>query len=144
VDLLYKLTAHVADLGSELAVAESVTNVYDRRAVGRLVRQLDEERKAAVEQLKHVAYFRRQVVWLQERFPKAELEAVPGLVKLVDRQEIAAADRYYEGPGGCLSGTLIVSHTREEAMDHGAPNDPSRSDSGTSLHDGVIRGIGAQ
>ena len=79
MDLLYKLTARVADLGSELAVAESVTGVYDRRAVGRLVRQLDEERKAAVEQLKHVTYFHRQVVWLQERFPRAELEAVPGL-----------------------------------------------------------------
>jgi type I restriction enzyme M protein len=93
VDLLYKLTARVADLGSELAVVtESVTDVYDRRAVGRLVRQLDEERKAAVEQLKHVAYFHRQVVWLQERFPKAELEVVPGLVRLVDRQEIEAAD----------------------------------------------------
>lgn len=57
-----------------------------------MVKQLDEERKAAVEQLKHVIYFHRQVVWLQERFPKAELEAVPGLVKLVDKQEIEAAD----------------------------------------------------
>jgi len=57
VDLLYKLTARVADLGSELAVVESVTDVYDRRAAGRLVRQLDEERKAAVDQLKHVVYF---------------------------------------------------------------------------------------
>ena len=56
---------------------------YDRRATGRLVKQLDEERKAAVEQLKHAAYFHRQVAWLQDRFPKAELEAVPGLVKLV-------------------------------------------------------------
>jgi len=86
VDLLYKLTARMADLGSELAVVESVTDVYDRRAVGRLVRQLNEERKAAVEQLKHVAYFHRQVVWLQERFPKAELEVVPGLVKLIGRR----------------------------------------------------------
>ena len=82
----------MADLGSELAVAESVTNVYDRRTVSRLMRQLDEERKATVEQLKHVTSFHRQVVWLQERFPKAELEAVPGLVSLVDRQEIKAAD----------------------------------------------------
>jgi hypothetical protein len=53
-------------------------------------------------------------------------------------------NRYYEGPGGCLSGTIIGSHTLEEEMDHGAPYDPSGSDSGTSLHDGVIRGIGAQ
>jgi type I restriction enzyme M protein len=92
VDLLYKLIARMADVGSELAVAESVADVYDRRAAGRLVKQLDEERKTAVEQLKRVAYFHRQVVWLQERFPRAELEAVPGLVKLVDNQEIEAAD----------------------------------------------------
>jgi hypothetical protein len=86
------LPDHVAELGSELAVAESVADVYDRRAADQLVRQLDEERKAAVEQLKHVTYFHRQVGWLQERFPKAELEAVPGLVKLVDGQEIEATD----------------------------------------------------
>jgi len=32
------------------------------------------------------------VAWLQKRFLNAELEAVPGLVKLVDRKEIEAAD----------------------------------------------------
>jgi type I restriction enzyme M protein len=42
--------------------------------------------------LKHAVYFHRQVAWLQDRFPKAQLEAVPGLVKLVDRREIDAAD----------------------------------------------------
>src|SRR5207245_2578004 len=63
-----------------------------RRATGRLVKQLDEERKAAVEQLKQAAYFHRQVVWLQDRFPKAELQSVPGLVKLVDKKAIEAAD----------------------------------------------------
>lgn len=91
VDLLYKLTARVADLGSELAGDDAVA-AYDRRAAGKLVKQLDEQRKAAVEQLKHTVYFHRQVVWLQDRFPKAELQAVPGLVKLVDRKEIEAAD----------------------------------------------------
>jgi type I restriction enzyme M protein len=92
VDLLYKLTARVADLGGDLAGDETVSAIYDRRATGRLVKQLDEERKAAVEQLKGAAYFHRQVAWLQDRFPKAELQAVPGLVKLVDRKEIEAAD----------------------------------------------------
>lgn len=92
VDLIYKLTARVADVGSELAASESVSATYDRRATGRLVKQLDEQRKAAVEQLKHTVYFHRQVAWLQERFPKAELVAVPGLVKLVDRKEVEAAD----------------------------------------------------
>ena len=92
VDLLYKLAARVTDMGAELAADDAISAVYDRRAAGRLVKQLDEERKAAVEQLKRAVYFHRQVVWLQDRFPKAELQAVPGLVKLVDRSEIAAAE----------------------------------------------------
>jgi type I restriction enzyme M protein len=92
VDLLYKLAVRVADLGAELASDDTISTGYDRRATGRLVKQLDEERKAAVEQLKHAAYFHRQVAWLQDRFPRAELEAVSGLVKLVDRKEIEAAD----------------------------------------------------
>ena len=92
VDLLYKLTARVADLGAELASDDAISFVYDRRSTGRLVKQLDEERKAAVEQLKQAVYFYRQAAWLQDRFPNAELQAVPGLVKLVDRKEIEAAD----------------------------------------------------
>ena len=92
VDLLYKLAARLADLGAELVADDALSAAYDRRATGRLVKQLDEQRKAAVEQLKHAAYFHRQVAWLQDRFPKAELQAVPGLVKLVDRKEIEAAD----------------------------------------------------
>ncbi|MEX2171509.1 MAG: N-6 DNA methylase [Pirellulales bacterium] len=92
VDLLYKLAARVGDLGAEMAADDAIYAAWDRRAAGRLVKQLDEERKSAVEQLKHAAYFHRQVAWLQDRFPKAELEAVAGLVKLVDRKEIEAAD----------------------------------------------------
>jgi type I restriction enzyme M protein len=92
VDLLYKLASRIADVGAELSTDEVVSEAYDRRATGRLVRQLDEERKAAVGQLKHAVYFHRQVAWLQDRFPEAELAAVPGLVKLVDRKDIEAAD----------------------------------------------------
>jgi len=92
VDLLYKLAARVADLGAELAADDAIPAAYDRRSTAKLVKQIDEERKAAGEQLKHAVYFHRQVAWLQDRFPKAELEAVPGLVKLVDRKDIEAAD----------------------------------------------------
>jgi len=42
--------------------------------------------------LKHAGYFHKQVVWLQDRFPDAELVAVPGLVKVVTRSESEAAD----------------------------------------------------
>ena len=92
LDLLYKLAAHVADLGSLLATDESISAVYERRATLRVVRKLDEVRKTAVEQLKHVVYFHRQVSWLQDRFPNAILADVPGLVKLVDRKDIEAAE----------------------------------------------------
>jgi len=92
LDLLYKLAARVADLGVQLAADDAISAAYDRRATGRLVKQLDEERKAAVEQLRNAVYFHRQVAWLQNRFPTAELQAVPGLVKLVDRKELETAD----------------------------------------------------
>lgn len=92
MDLLYKLAARSADLGAGLTTDDVVTEAYDRRATGKLVKQLDDERKTAVEQLKQAVYFHRQVVWLQDRFPKAEFQAVPGLVKVVDRKEIEAAD----------------------------------------------------
>ncbi len=99
VDLLYKLAARVADLSAEFSLSpgnggegQGEGATYDRRAVGKLVKQLDDERKSAVEQLKHAVYFHRQVAWLLDRFPKAELQAVPGLVKLVDRAEIEGAD----------------------------------------------------
>ena len=92
VDLLHKLAARVSDLGAELAADEIISATYDRRATAKLVKQLDEERKAAVAQLRQAVYFHRQIVWLQDRFPKAELQAVPGLVRLVDRKEIEAAD----------------------------------------------------
>jgi type I restriction enzyme M protein len=92
IDLLYKLAARTANRSAELSSDDAVAAAYDRRAMGRLLRQLDETRKAAVEQLKHAVYFHRQAAWLQDRFPNAELEAVPGLVNLVDRKDIAAAD----------------------------------------------------
>jgi type I restriction enzyme M protein len=92
VDLVYKLAARVTDTGYELAGNETIAESYDRRAVAKLVKKFDEERKSAVEQLKLPPYFHRQIAWLQDRFPKAELQDVAGLVKLVDRKEIEKAD----------------------------------------------------
>ncbi len=92
VDLLYKLASRAASIAADLAAVEAVAEVYDRRATGKLIKQLDEQRRAAVEQLKHATYFHRHIVWLQDRFPKAEIQAVSGLVKVVTRKDIEAAD----------------------------------------------------
>ncbi len=86
VDLLYKLCARAGQLAAELSADDAVAMHLDRQAASKRVKQLDEERKAAVEQLKQAAYFHRQVAWLQDRFPKAELEAVPGLCKTRDAE----------------------------------------------------------
>jgi type I restriction enzyme M protein len=92
VDLLYKLAGRAGQTAQELASVEEAVEFYDRRTVNRLIKQLDEERKQAVEQLKLAAYFHRQIHWLQERFPEAQMAAVPGLCKVVSKAEIEAAD----------------------------------------------------
>ena len=92
VDFLYKLSARVNSAAAELAKDESFAALYDRREVGKRIKQLEEQRRSAAEQLKHVAYFHRHIVWLQDRFPNAEMQPVPGLVKVITREEIAEAD----------------------------------------------------
>ncbi len=89
VDVLYRLAARVANLDSS---DETISASYDRRETLRRIKKLDEERRTAVDQLKRAAYFQRQVAWLQDRFPNAVLVDVPGLVRLVDRKNIEAAE----------------------------------------------------
>lgn len=92
VDLLYKLVARAAQVAQELASVEAASEYFDRRAINKLVKQLDEDRKNAVEQLKAASYLHRQMVWLQDRFPNAVMQDVLGLCKVVTRADIEAAD----------------------------------------------------
>jgi type I restriction enzyme M protein len=96
IDLLFKLTSRVVDsLGGTASVTSengAGGTAPSLRELRKLVKTLDESRKAAVEQLKQTAYFHRQAHWLLSRFPAAKLVDVPGLVKLVNRKDIEAAD----------------------------------------------------
>jgi type I restriction enzyme M protein len=92
IDLLYKLATRWIDLAGQLARDDRAAEAYDRKAAARLARQLDSQRTEAIEPLKQATYFHKQVAWLQERFPEAELRDVPGLVKLVARSEIESSD----------------------------------------------------
>lgn len=83
VDHLYKLAGHVLD---------ALQGEANSRDLNRQRKAADEARKVAVDALKPVRYFHRQALWLQERFPDAELRDVPGLVKRVSRAEIEAND----------------------------------------------------
>ena len=62
------------------------------RDITRARKAADEARQLAVEHLKQVRYFWKQAHWLTERFPKAKLCDVEGLVKLVDCAELRAND----------------------------------------------------
>jgi type I restriction enzyme M protein len=92
IDLLAKLAARATQLAQELASEEGAGEFFDRRASGKLIKQVDAARQSVVEQLKAAGYLHRQIAWLQERFPQAAMQDVPGLCKVVSRVEIEAAD----------------------------------------------------
>lgn len=80
IDQLYKLAENAhRDAGG-------------KRGKSNPVKALEEARVEAIDQLKLVRYFHRQAHWLLSRFPDARLVAVPGLVKLVGRAELATHD----------------------------------------------------
>jgi type I restriction enzyme M protein len=92
IDLLYKLATRAVQSAQDLASDEAASKWYERIAVNKVVKQLEDARKAAIEQLKLAGYFYRQVGWLQDRFPKAEMADVLGLCKVVSRHDISAAE----------------------------------------------------
>jgi type I restriction enzyme M protein len=75
---------------SELEAAKD--EKWNKREVAKALKAAEAARQAAVEQLKHVRSFERHAHWLLTRFPDAKLVDVPGLVKLVSRKDIEAAD----------------------------------------------------
>jgi type I restriction enzyme M protein len=80
IDQLFKLTEKAHRDGN------------GKRGRANPVKALEEARKAAVEQLKQVRYFHKQAHWLLSRFPDAKLVAVPGLVKLVHKDDLERND----------------------------------------------------
>ncbi|HEX2959744.1 MAG TPA: N-6 DNA methylase, partial [Chitinispirillaceae bacterium] len=91
IDMLFKLVSRCIDIAEKELDAKDSED-YDTRLVMRTKKELDAQRKTAVEQLKLARYFYKQIQWLQERFPDAKLRDVQGLVKLADLEEIEAND----------------------------------------------------
>ena len=91
IDLAAKLAGRAVDIAlRELDARES--NLWANTDVNKARRALEDARAVGVEALRRARYFVHQADWLQERFPDAKLRDVEGLVKLVDRAEIAAHD----------------------------------------------------
>ena len=90
-DLLFKVAGRLIDT-CESECQSRENDAWNNRDINRARKAADAARQAAVEQLKQVRYFHRQARWLTERFPEAQLRDVEGLVKVVDRAEIAKND----------------------------------------------------
>lgn len=90
-DLLYKLAGRLIETCENQCNAGS-SEAWNSRDVACARKVADEAREHAVEQLRQMDYFCGQARWLTEHFPQEELRDVAGLVKLVDRSEIAAND----------------------------------------------------
>jgi type I restriction enzyme M protein len=86
-DHTFRLVTRLLDV-CEVDLNAKESEAWSAREIARARKASDEARHALVEQLRLVRYFHRHAAWLVERFPDAELSDVPGLVKLVDRQEI--------------------------------------------------------
>jgi type I restriction enzyme M protein len=97
IDLLCKLAVKSTDV-IEKDLNGKDEDHWNSREVSKQKKELDAFRKDAVEQLKLPIYFHKQAHWLQTRFPDAKFADVEGLVKLVDRKEIAKND-YSLTPG---------------------------------------------
>lgn len=86
-DALYRLATRLEDTCRKEMNASSFKS-FNTRIVGEARKALDAARKTATDQLKAVREPLKQVQWLQKRFPEAKLRDVPGLVKLVDHNEL--------------------------------------------------------
>ena len=88
------LCKHAARLIShcEADNRSSESDLWNSREIKKAFKAADAARLQAVENLKRVAYFHRQALWLLHRFPEARYVDVPGLCKIASRADIAAAD----------------------------------------------------
>jgi type I restriction enzyme M protein len=91
LDALCKHAARLISQG-EADSRSSESDLWNSREIKKAFKAADAARLQAVENLKRVAYFHRQALWLLHRFPEARYVDVPGLCKIASRADIAAAD----------------------------------------------------
>jgi type I restriction enzyme M protein len=91
IDLAVKLAGRVIDTAVKECAAKD-SELWANGDVNKARKALDAARAEAVEALRQTRYFIRQADWLQDRFPEAKLQDVPGLVKRVSRAEMEAHD----------------------------------------------------
>ena len=91
INEVHKLTLRSVELAEKKLEARK-TEGWNSRIIRQYRDGLDAAHDQAVQAIKTTLYFNQQVHWLQSRFPEAVLVDVPGLCKVVTREEIAKND----------------------------------------------------
>lgn len=91
IDSTYKQITGIIDFAEKELDAKDFEE-WEGREIYKLKKGIEELRKISFEQLRLSSYFHKQITWLQSKFPKAKLENIEGLVKLVNRKEIEDCD----------------------------------------------------
>jgi len=91
IDSTIKHISGIIDFAEKELKAKEMEE-WEGREIYKLKKEIEELRKNAIGQLKDVINFHKNIAWLQEKFPKAKLENVEGLVKLVNRKEVEEND----------------------------------------------------
>jgi type I restriction enzyme M protein len=91
INEVHKLTLRSLELAEKKLEARK-TEGWNGRVIRQYRDGLDAAHDAAVQAIKATLYLNHQVHWLQSRFPEAVLVDVPGLCKVVTREEIAKND----------------------------------------------------
>lgn len=95
INEVHKLTIRAVELAEKKDYTRYVeTRILSshRKQIRTARIELDIAREAAISAIKDTLYMNQQVTWLQTRFPEAVLVDVPGLCKVVSRDQIAKQD----------------------------------------------------
>jgi len=112
IESTFKHISGIIDFAEKELMAKE-TDEWEGREIYKFNKEIQELRKNAIEQLKDVVYFHKNITWLQEKFPKAKLENVEGLVKLVNRKEVEEND-WSLTPGRYVG---VAKETEDEDFD---------------------------
>jgi len=91
IDHAFKVAVRTIEICETELGAKDALN-WNSRDIHKARKATEAARTYLVAKLKQIRYFQRQAAWLIERFPKAEMQDVPGLCKVVSRADIEAAD----------------------------------------------------
>lgn len=91
INEVHKLATRAVELAEKKLEARK-QDIWDGKEVKKQRDVLDIVRDTAISAIKSTLYMKAQVTWLQTRFPEAVFVDVPGLCKVVTRDEIVQQD----------------------------------------------------